>query len=201
MGARPLDHRTAETGRFEMTVATLAARGLIGGLFIGHGTQKLNGWFGGPGLDGTAAMMQSLAMHPARRNALAAGVTETTGGALLALGLGTPLASAALIGVMTTAIRKVHLPNGPWVTNGGWEYNAVLIAALTVLAENGPGPVSLDRLLGTERKGVPWALGALALGVAASSATIEMARRSTPPGAVPDAASLPNESGDPVTSE
>jgi putative oxidoreductase len=187
-----------------MSVAKLAARGLIGGLFIGHGTQKLLGWFGGPGLSGTEGMMQSLGMHPTRRNAVAAGATETAGGALLALGLGTPLASASLIGVMTTAIRKVHAPNGPWVSQGGWEYNAVLIAALAVIAEQGPGAASLDHALGMERSGPAWGLAALGLGVAASVATVELAHRSAPPvppvgPASEDGLPDPKEVGDPVT--
>jgi len=190
-----------------MSVAKLAARALIGGLFIGHGTQKLKGWFGGPGMEGTQAMMQSLDMHPPRRNALAAGVTETAGGAMLAAGLATPLASAALIGVMTTAIRKVHLPNGPWAANGGWEYNAVLIAACAVLAEQGPGAASLDRLLGTERTGVAWGLAALALGVAASAATVEAGRRAAPATSGGTDATegggspYPDTAGDPVTED
>jgi putative oxidoreductase len=163
-----------------MNVARLAARVIIGGLFIGHGTQKLKGWFGGPGIEGTAGMMESLDMHPPRRNALAAGVTETTGGALLAAGLATPLASAALVGTMITAIRKVHLPKGPWVMEGGYEYNLVLIAALLALAEEGPGDVSLDAALGTERTGIAWSLGALALGAATSTATVEMGQRNAP---------------------
>jgi len=163
-----------------MSVARLAARTLIGGLFVGHGLQKLKGWFGGPGPEGTAGFMASLNMHPPARNALAAGVTETAGGALLAAGLATPLASASLIGVMTTAIRKVHLPNGVWNADGGYEFNAVMIAALVVLAEEGPGALSLDALLGTERSGVKWGLGALLLGAAASAATIEAGRRAAP---------------------
>ncbi|MBA2698961.1 MAG: DoxX family membrane protein [Nocardioidaceae bacterium] len=58
-----------------MSVARWTARVLMGGLFFfGHGTQKLEGWFGGPGLEGTDAMMQALDMHPARRNSVAAGV-------------------------------------------------------------------------------------------------------------------------------
>src|SRR3954469_11848996 len=91
-----------------MNIARLTARAVIGGLFVGHGTQKLLGWFGGPGLEGTAGMMESLELNPPRRNALAAGLTETVGGGLLVLGLATPLASAGLIGTMITAIRKVH---------------------------------------------------------------------------------------------
>ena len=71
---------------------------VVGGLFIGHGTQKLFGWFGGPGPDGTEQMMYKIDMHPARRHAFAAGLTETAGGALLTAGLATPLAAACLIG-------------------------------------------------------------------------------------------------------
>jgi putative oxidoreductase len=143
-------------------------RGLIGGLFIGHGTQKLFGWFGGHGLDGTAGMMEKLEMRPPRRHALLAGAAEAGGGALLALGALTPLATTALTGVMTTAIRKVHAPNGPWVTKGGWEYNAVLIAALAALAEHGPGSASVDSALFPRLHGPAWALASLAGGVAGS---------------------------------
>jgi putative oxidoreductase len=164
-----------------MQLGRFIARGVIGSLFIGHGTQKLFGSFGGPGLAGTDGMMEALEMRPARRNSLAAGVTETAGGALLIAGLATPVAAAGLIGVMITAIRKVHLPNGPWAANGGWEYNAVLIAALTALAEDGPGDLSLDAATGMERSGAKWGLGALALGALASTLTIELGRRAPAP--------------------
>src|SRR3954454_14113622 len=163
-----------------MSVGRLVARTVIGGLFIGHGTQKLFGWFGGPGRAGTEAMMESIQMRPAKVHAVLAGTTETIGGSLLAAGLATPLASAALTGVMTTAIRKVHLPNGPWAANGGWEYNAVLIAAVTALAETGPGLLSLDRLRGKERKGIHWALCSLALGVGAAVLTMAAGERGAP---------------------
>ncbi|MGH3413806.1 MAG: DoxX family protein [Marmoricola sp.] len=164
-----------------MKLAKLATRALVGGLFVGHGTQKLKGWFGGPGIEGTAGMMESLGLHPARSNAYAAGAAESAGGALLGLGLATPLASSALVGVMTTAIRKVHAPNGPWVSGGGWEYNAVLIAVALAFAETGPGEASLDHLFGTEKKGFGYALGAGALGVAGSFLTTELASRAAPP--------------------
>ena len=163
-----------------MSVARLGARALIGGLFIGHGTQKLFGWFDGPGRAGTEAMMEAIDMRPAKVHAALAGVTETVGGGLLAAGLATPLASAALTGVMTTAIKKVHLPNGPWASNGGWEYNAVLIGALTALAETGPGKLSVDHLLGIERSGTRWALAALGTGVATSFLTMALGRRGAP---------------------
>ncbi len=160
-----------------MQFARFVGRLTIGGLFIGHGAQKLKGWFGGSGLEGTDQMMKSLQMYPVRRNALAAGITETGGGALVAAGLGTPLAAAGLIGVMTTAIRKVHFPNGVWNHAGGYEYNLVLVTALAALAEAGPGALSLDHALGFERRGTRWALAAVGLGLATSYATTELARR------------------------
>ena len=92
---------------------------------------------------------------------MAAGASEMGGGALLAAGLATPAAAAAITGVMATAIRTVHQPNGPWVTENGWEYPAVVIAAVLTIAEVGPGSLSLDAALGTERKGPGWALAAL----------------------------------------
>src|SRR3954454_24163635 len=109
-----------------MQIGRLAAQHGIGGLFIGHGTQKLFGWFGGPGLEGTEQMMSALDMRPSRANALAAGVSETAGGALVVPGAATRVAAASLIGTRATAIHKVHRPNGPWAPQGGWEYNAVL---------------------------------------------------------------------------
>lgn len=155
-----------------MNVARFVGRTIIGGLFVGHGMQKLTGAFDGPGLEGTEGMMKSLEMNPPRANAIAAGVTETAGGALMVAGLATPVASAGLIGTMITAIRKVHWSSGPWVASGGYEYNLVLIAALLALAEEGPGDLSLDALLGVEATGLKWSLGALAVGAAASSAAV-----------------------------
>jgi putative oxidoreductase len=146
----------------------LVARLLVGGFFIGHGTQKLLGWFGGEGPEQTGAMFESLGLQPGERHARAAGLTETAGGAALVLGLATPAAAAALIAVMVTAIRKVHADKGPWITQGGYEYNAVLVAVLLALAEEGPGPVSLDGALGIDRSGPEWAAAALAAGVAGS---------------------------------
>src|SRR3954454_20929797 len=123
-----------------MKLMRFVLRALIGGLFIGHGTQKLFGWFGGHGIEGTAGFFDSLGLKPGKRNAIAAGVSEAGGGALLATGLAMPLAGAALTGTMTSAIRHVHASKGPWSTEGGWEYNAVLIAATVALVEEQSGP-------------------------------------------------------------
>jgi putative oxidoreductase len=152
-----------------MKLGRLLLRVTVGGLFVGHGTQKLFGWFGGHGLEATANMFDSIGMRPGNRNAIAAGVAEAGGGAALAAGFATPLAAATLTSVMLTAINRVHLKNGPWITNGGYEYNAVLIAAVLALVEVGPGELSLDHALGMERSGSGWALAALALGIAGAA--------------------------------
>jgi putative oxidoreductase len=148
-----------------MQIGRLLLRVTVGGFFVGHGTQKLLGWFGGPGLDATAEGFHKMGMRPGRRNALAASLAETAGGTAVALGLATPLASSALIATMLTAINRVHLKNGPWNSAGGYEYNVVLIAALLTLTEVGPGDLSLDHALGQEHAGPGWALAALGLGV------------------------------------
>jgi putative oxidoreductase len=162
-----------------MKFARLLLRLAVGGFFFGHGTQKLFGWFGGHGLDATAQMFEQLGLRPGRRNAIAAGVAEAGGGTLMAAGLATPLAASALTGTMLTAIRTVHFKNGPWVTNGGYEYNAVLIAAALALAEAGPGPLSLEGALGRERSGPRWALAALTAG-ALGAAAAKLAADSQP---------------------
>jgi len=159
-----------------MNAGRLIARVAIGGLFVGHGTQKLFGWFGGSGPEGTARMMEKLELHPGRRNALASGISETTGGALLALGALTPLAAAMLSGTMFTAIRKVHLPKGIWNTNGGYEYNLSLIAALAALVDGGPGAPSVDSALGIDTTGSRWALASIAAGAAGAALAIGVGR-------------------------
>jgi putative oxidoreductase len=163
-----------------MKLLILVTRLLLGGLFFGHGAQKLFGWFGGYGPDGTGGFFEGLGLRPGRQHAMAAGAAEAGGGALLALGLATPAAAAAITGVMTTAIRTVHQPNGPWVTENGWEYCAVISATALAIAETGPGPVSLDALLGIERSGTGWALAALVAGVGGSAVLLRDWERPAP---------------------
>lgn len=179
----------------KMDVGRLLLRTAVGGFFIGHGTQKLFGWFGGHGLDGTGQFFESIGLRPGRRQALAAGAAESGGGALLAAGLATPLAAASLTAVMLTAIRKVHFKNGPWVSNGGYEYNVVLSAAALALAELGPGDLSLDAVLGTERKGTRWALAALGAAALGSTLATRLGAATATPTSVeeyePESADLP----------
>jgi putative oxidoreductase len=174
-----------------MKFARVLLRIFVGGLFIGHGTQKLFGWFGGHGPDATGQMFESIGMRPGRRNALAAGAAEAGGGAALALGAATPLAASALIATMLTAINRVHLKNGPWATNGGYEYNLVLIAAVLALTELGPGSPSLDEALGIERSGPRWALAALAAGVTGAVGAHLAAEAQTPAPTRPEATPEP----------
>ncbi len=148
----------------DMEIGRLLLRLAVGGAFIGHGTQKLFGWFGGNGLSATAENFERLGLRPGRANAIAAGAAEAGGGALMVAGLALPVAASLLTATMLTAIRTVHGKNGPWLTNGGYEYNVVLIAATLVLVETGPGRVSLEDRLGRERSGPRWVLAALAGG-------------------------------------
>jgi putative oxidoreductase len=122
-------------------------------------------------------MMEALRLQPARRNAVMAALSETVGGAGVVAGAATPFAGAALIGAMTTAIRKVHLKQGLWNAGGGFEYNLVLIAAVTAIVAEGPGALSFDAIVGRLRWGAGWGLAALAAGIAGSTAVVELGHR------------------------
>ena len=149
-----------------MKLGRLRLRFSVGGFFVGHGTQKLFGWFGGNGLEATGQMFeQGLGLRPGKRHALAAGAAEAGGGALLVLGAATPIAASVITATMITAIQRAHLTKGPWVSSGGYEYNVVLIAAVLALAETGPGSPSVDSASGSTAYGPKWAALALALGI------------------------------------
>jgi putative oxidoreductase len=117
-----------------MDLGIALLRIVVGALFIGHGTQKLFGWFGGHGIEGTGGFMETLGYRPGRLHAVLAGTAEALGGLLLVLGLWIPLGAAAVIGVMVNAIGAVHADNGLWVTENGYEYNLVLIMVAVALA-------------------------------------------------------------------
>lgn len=152
-----------------MGLGKLILRATLGGYFFGHGMQKLAGWFGGGGPDGTGEMFEQIGLKPGRESAILAGAAEAGGGSLLALGLFTPAAVSMLTGVMTNAIRHVHAKNGPWVTEGGVEYPVVILAALAALAEDGPGRFSLDEALGLRLRGPVVTALAMAAGAAGAS--------------------------------
>jgi putative oxidoreductase len=158
-----------------MDLGRLALRLTIGGTFFVHGTQKLFGWFGGYGPDGTGQFFESLGLRPGKRNAVAAGATETGGGMLIALGLATPVAAAGLSAVMITALRTAVWREGIKPATG--EHEVLLAAAAAALTETGPGAPSLDSALGLERSGLGWTLAALSAGAVGSAMAISMGRR------------------------
>jgi putative oxidoreductase len=133
-------------------VGLLALRLTAGLLMAGHGAQKLFGWWGGPNFDFVVNGFAQAGYTPGKFFALLASSSEVVGGLFLALGLLTPLGSAAVIGVMFNAIVAVHWHSGVWAANGGYELPLLFgIVALT-LAFTGPGRLSLDR-------GRRWAAG------------------------------------------
>ena len=169
-----------------MKLAPLLLRATVGATFVVHGTQKLFGWFGGYGPDGTGQFFESLGLRPGRRQALAAGATEASCGALLIAGLATPAAAGGLTAVMITALRTAIWKDGVKPATG--EFEVVLAAAALALAEQGPGPWSLDAALGQERTGPGWALAALTAAGAGSTLAIAAGRRQpAPPAPAPDA--------------
>jgi putative oxidoreductase len=175
-----------------MDLGRLLLRLTIGGTFFVHGTQKLFGWFGGYGPDGTGQFFESLGLRPGRRQAIAAGAAETGGGVLIALGLATPLAAANLSAVMITALRTAIWNEGFKPATG--EHEVLLAVGALTLTDTGPGAPSLDSALGLERSGPAWMLAALGAGAAGSTMAISMAQRqpATPSPAAPaDAPAAP----------
>jgi putative oxidoreductase len=148
-----------------MNLTLLVLRLVLGLGFAAHGAQKLFGTFGGGGIAGTGGFFEQVGLRPGKLHALAAGTAELAGGLLIAVGLVTPFAAAALIGVMTAAVLTVHARNGFFVADNGFEYNLTLAAAVFALAGVGAGQWSLDHALGLHLRSTGWALAALAAGV------------------------------------
>ncbi|HEX5829080.1 MAG TPA: DoxX family protein [Candidatus Limnocylindrales bacterium] len=142
------------------SIGVLIVRLVVGGLLAGHGAQKLFGWFGGAGLQGTAGWLETLRLRPGTMWARIAGGTELGGGVLTALGFLNPLGPIAAIGAMGMAWAKVHLGKPVWSTTGGAELPLTNIAVLSALTVAGPGKLSLDGLLGIR---IPRLVGLAAL--------------------------------------
>ena len=154
-----------------MNVALLLVRVVVGVLLVGHGAQKLFGWFGGHGLAGTGTFFESIGYRPGKLMAFAAGAGELAGGALLAAGFLSPLAAAVVVGVMVNA-ASVHLANGPWVTNQGYELPLTYAAVGAAIGFAGPGRYSLDRAFDWTLSGNGWGVVALAVGAVSAAAVI-----------------------------
>jgi putative oxidoreductase len=127
--------------------SALALRVPVGIIFAAHGAQKLFGWFGGYGLAGTGAWMDSIGLTPGVVMAFLAGAVEFFGGVALILGLLTRPAAAALAFAMLVAIFSVHFENGLFMSNNGYEFGLALLAASVSLLFSGAGKVSVDALI------------------------------------------------------
>ena len=118
-----------------------------GAVFAAHGAQKLFGWFGGYGLEGTAGWMASIGLEPGMLMAVLAGSAEFFGGLLLIVGLLVRPAALVLAITMVVAIVTVHLQNGLFMANNGYEFGLALLAVSVALVLRGAGSLSADRLL------------------------------------------------------
>jgi len=128
-------------------LSALALRIPVGIIFIAHGAQKLFGWFGGYGLEGTGGWMESIGLAPGFLMALLAGSAEFFGGLFILLGLLTRPAAAALAMTMLVAIFSVHFTNGLLMSNNGYEFGLALLAASVSLVFSGAGKFAADNVL------------------------------------------------------
>jgi putative oxidoreductase len=156
-----------------MSYGLLLLRVVVGLAFVGHGTQKCFGWFGGYGPQGTGGFFASQGFRAGVLLAVAAGVSETLGGTLLALGFATPLAGALLAIVMLNAIGAVTLKRAFML---GSELEIAYLTVAVSLAAIGPGRFSIDRAIGWDDNisGVWWGVGALGVALVVSLLTLTL---------------------------
>ncbi|MBH0061343.1 DoxX family protein [Pseudoalteromonas sp. NZS71] len=128
-------------------VAALILRVPVGLILAAHGAQKLFAWFGGYGLEGTGQWMASIGLEPGYWLAMMAGSAEFFGGIALAIGLLTRPAAVVAGFTMMIAIFSVHISNGLFMANNGYEYALTLLVVTVVLAIQGAGSFSLDNVL------------------------------------------------------
>ena len=149
-----------------MNAGLLLIRLVVGVLLVGHGTQKLFGWLGGYGIEGTGQFFEGIGFRPGRTFAALAGLTETFGGLLLLLGLLQPLAAILIIATMTTAIGSVHLGQGWFAATNGPEVPILHATVAAAVALTGPGSYSGDAVVGLLSLWTPVVkLGAIAVGL------------------------------------
>jgi putative oxidoreductase len=158
-----------------MSYGIFLLRVVVGLAFVGHGTQKLFGWFGGYGPTGTGGFFASQGYRAGVLMAVAAGLSEAGGGALLALGFATPLAGALLAIVMINAIGSVTFKRGFML---GSELEIIYLTIAVALAATGPGRFSVDRAIGWDDNisGVWWGIGALGAALVVSFLTLTLGR-------------------------
>lgn len=168
-----------------MSYGLLFLRVVMGATMFAHGTQKLFGWWDGPGLGGIRGWLESMGFRLPGVMALLVALSETAG-LLFALGLVTPFAALGIATGMVVAVGSVHWKNGFWNGNRGYEFNLLLFAVAVSVAATGPGRFSLDRLLRLDDNwsGLWWGVGAAVVALA-GGAFILTALRTSPPAQEP----------------
>jgi len=166
-----------------MNFGLLLIRLVVGPLMAAHGAQKLFGWFGGHGMDGTAGFFEALGFRPGRAFAALAAATEVVSGVLVAVGLFGPFAPALMLSVMVVAAISVHWANGLFAATGGIEVPLLYAAMATGLIFTGPGAYSLDGALGLSSLLTP-VTSVIALAIAVVAAFGNLALRRTAEAAV-----------------
>jgi putative oxidoreductase len=158
-----------------MSYGILLLRVVVGLAFVGHGTQKLFGWFGGGGPKGTGGFFASQGYRAPVLLAVVAGLSEAGGGTLLALGFATPLAGLMLATVMINAIASVTFKKAFML---GSELEIIYLTVAVSLAAIGPGRFSIDNAIGWDDdiSGVWWGVGALGAAIVASLLTLTLGR-------------------------
>lgn len=165
-------HAAGEPAASAADWGLLLVRLTFGLLMAAHGARKLFGIFGGDGLTATGRAFASIGYRPGKLFAAIGGLSECLGGLGLALGLFTPLAAAALIGVMINAMATVSAAKGLWDEHGGVEYNVCIAVVAIAVAAIGPGRLALDRFFRWGEGG--WGEAAFALGLGGVAAAITL---------------------------
>jgi len=171
-------YTTYATDPQTLGLGLLVGRLVIGLLMAAHGAQKLLGWFGGYGLNATGEFMVQLGFPSGRFFASTAAVTEVVSGLLVALGLFGPIGPALMLSVMIVAAISVHWQNGVFAMQNGIEVPLLYATGALAIALSGPGPFSLDALLGIGSIWTPRVTAlVLAVGVAAGVANLMVRRK------------------------
>jgi putative oxidoreductase len=156
----------------------LIVRLAVGLVFAAHGAQKVLGWWSGPGFAGWTGAIMRMGLRPAPLWAAISSGVELVGGALLALGFLTPIASALIVAQSVYIVLRVHLPRGFWNKNGGIEFPLQLLAGSLLITGTGPGAIAIDRAVGLELD-ASWRAGFVIVAVIGALAAMLIARPSS----------------------